>query len=263
VIGFAPLVLWTVVVTMAGFSGVWVLQRAKGNAGVVDVAWAAGIGALALVFGALSDGPAPRRALVAAMGAAWALRLAAYVARRVATTAEDGRYEDLRRQYGERAQTFFFWFFQFQAVTVVIFGLPMLVAMRRPRPDLDLFDAAGFAIWLCAVAGETIADAQLARFRSDPATRGKVCQRGLWRYSRHPNYFFEWVHWFAYVAIGLGAPMGLLTLLGPALMLFFLWKVTGIPATEARALKSRGEAYQRYQRTTSPFIPWFPRETPR
>ena len=91
---------------------------------------------------------------------------------------------------------------------------------------------------MVAVGGETVADRQLARFRADPANRGAVCREGLWRYSRHPNYFFEWIHWWAYVAIGLGAPLGGLTILGPVLMLFFMFTLTGIPPTERRAIGS-------------------------
>ena len=107
------------------------------------------------------------------------------------------------------------------------------------------------------IGGESIADAQLARFRSQPASRGKVCEAGLWRYSRHPNYFFEWLHWWAYVMFAIGAShWWIALLLGPVLMLIFLLKITGIPHTEARALESRGQAYRQYQRTTSVSVPW-------
>jgi len=121
-------------------------------------------------------------------------------------------------------------------------------------------DLLAVGVFLVSVAGEAIADRQLAGFRADPANRGKTCRTGLWRYSRHPNYFFEWVHWWSYVLLGLGSPYWLVTILGPALMLVFLFKITGIPATEERALLTRGEDYRNYQRTTSPFFPWFPKE---
>jgi steroid 5-alpha reductase family enzyme len=112
---------------------------------------------------------------------------------------------------------------------------------------------------LVAVAGEAIADRQLQRFRENPANRGQVCQTGLWRYSRHPNYFCEWLHWWAYVACSGLRPVTLWGLLGPLAMWWFLNRVTGIPPTEAQSLKSRGEAYRRYQQTTSRFFPWPPR----
>jgi steroid 5-alpha reductase family enzyme len=238
---------------------IWLLQRRTHNAGLVDVAWSAGLGLAAVAAGLLSAGWAPRRGLVAFMGGAWGFRLAAYLWRRVSRGPEDGRYQALRTQWGERVEGFLFWFFQFQALTVAIFALPWLVAMRRPATQFTGWDVAGLALWCVAVGGESLADAQLARFRRDPANAGRVLRFGLWRYSRHPNYFFEWLHWFAYVAIGLVAPAGWLTLLGPALMLLFLYKVTGVPATEQRALQSRGAEYRRYQRTTSAFIPWRPK----
>ena len=109
-----------------------------------------------------------------------------------------------------------------------------------------------------ALAGESAADRQLEAFRRDPANRGKTCRVGLWRVSRHPNYFFEWLVWVAYFVFALASPWGWVTIYCPALMLFFLFRVTGIPATEAQALKSRGEDYRQYQRTTSAFFPWFP-----
>jgi steroid 5-alpha reductase family enzyme len=120
------------------------------------------------------------------------------------------------------------------------------------------------AIGVLSIAGESLADWQLSRFRSQAANRGQVCNHGLWRYSRHPNYFFEWLHWWAYVCFAISNwPWGCLTLLGPLTMWYLITRVTGIPPTEAQSLKSRGEAYRRYQQTTSPFFPWFPRNQPK
>jgi steroid 5-alpha reductase family enzyme len=167
----------------------------------------------------------------------------------------------MREFWGERAQRNFFLFFQAQALFIVIFALPLLAVTLSPRPALDLWDALGVVIWVVAVAGETVADRQLARFRADPANRGKTCRLGLWRLSRHPNYFFEWLHWWAYVPLGIGGPWGWVTLLGPAMMWLFLFRITGIPHTEQQALISRGDDYRDYQRTTSVLIPWFPKES--
>jgi steroid 5-alpha reductase family enzyme len=139
----------------------------------------------------------------------------------------------------------------------VLFAIPMLVAARNPAPPA-IWDALGVAIWLLAVAGESLADRQLSRFRRDPARRGQVCQLGLWRYSRHPNYFFEWLHWWSYVCLAVGAPWGWAAIVGPLAMLYFLLFVTGVKPTEAQALLTRGAAYREYQRTTSAFIPWPP-----
>jgi steroid 5-alpha reductase family enzyme len=115
-------------------------------------------------------------------------------------------------------------------------------------------------LWLGALCGEALADRQLGRFKADPTNKGRVMDQGLWRWSRHPNYFFEWLLWVAFVLPGLLAPWGLLTLLAPAAMLFFVLKVTGIPPSEAQALRSRGEAYRAYQRRVSPFFPLPPRK---
>ena len=121
-------------------------------------------------------------------------------------------------------------------------------------------DYVGLGVWCVAVCGEGLADWQLARFRRRPDSKGRTCREGLWRYSRHPNYFFEWIHWFAYVFLALGSPYVWVALCGPVVMLLFLFKLTGIPYTEKRALASRGEDYRRYQQTTSAFFPWPPKE---
>jgi steroid 5-alpha reductase family enzyme len=113
-----------------------------------------------------------------------------------------------------------------------------------------------------ALAGETVADRQLAAWRAHPGNRGRACRAGLWRYSRHPNYFFEWLHWFAYVLLAVGSPLAWLAWLGPLLMFASLNWITGIPYTEAQALRSRGDDYRRYQAETSRFFPWPPRAQP-
>jgi len=124
--------------------------------------------------------------------------------------------------------------------------------------DLGPTQIAGACVWAIAIAGEALADAQLARFKRR-ANHKEVCRDGLWNYSRHPNYFFEWLVWIAWSLFAMPAHWGLLAWSAPALMLFFLLRITGIPATEQQSLRTKGEAYAEYQRTTSPFIPWFPR----
>ncbi|MBK8267621.1 MAG: DUF1295 domain-containing protein [Planctomycetes bacterium] len=239
----------------------WRIQQRTRNAGTVDVAWSAGIGILVLYFAIFSsNGFLARRAMVAAMTGSWSIRLALHLWKRIGREPEDGRYEKIRTEKGIEASRWFFWFYQFQAALVVLFAIPPLIAMRVPFESLNAFDAVALAIWLISVIGEAIADRQLAAFRANPDHRGKTCREGLWRYSRHPNYFFEWLHWFVYVAIAIAAPLGWLTLAGPLLMLFFLFQMTGIPPTEARALVSRGDDYRDYQKTTSVFFPWFPKE---
>lgn len=240
----------------------WLEQRRSRDASLVDVGWSALVAALAVFYAAAGDGLPERRWLVGGMGAAWGGRLAWHLLRRLlggGPRHEDGRYATLRAGWGAAADRNFLVFFQVQASWAVLFSIPLLVAMRADRAALGWQDALGFGVWAVGVAGEALADAQLARFRARPDSRGRTCREGLWRYSRHPNYFFEWVTWWGYVAIAWGSPHGWVALLGPAVMLLFLYKVTGIPYTEAQALRSRGDDYRAYQRTTSAFFPWFPR----
>lgn len=234
----------------------WLRQLQTKNATSVDAAWSGGMGVLAIGYALLSDGAPARRLLVGTLALVWACRLAWHlIADRVIGRPEDGRYRAMREHWGARAPLFFFFFYQGQAVVATLFSIPILAAMRGA--GLDSWSLAGVAVWLVAVLGEATADRQLARFRADPAHKGKTCREGLWRYSRHPNYFFEWTHWFSYVLIAHGA---WLTWLGPVLMLLFLFRLTGIPFTEQQALRSRGDDYRAYQRDTSVFFPWFPKQ---
>ena len=242
-------------------TGLWLLQRRTRDAGIVDVAWSGGLGAMAIFIALTADGDPTRRLLLGAVAGFWGFRLAGFLLfGRILGGSEDARYATLRRSWGDRADRNFFLFFQFQALLVMGLAVPFQVAAFSSAPAPALHDWVGVAVGLMSVAGETLADRQLAAFRNDPENRGKTCRKGLWRYSRHPNYFFEWLHWWAYAALGWGTGWWFLTLTAPALMLFLLYKVTGIPATEARALASRGDEYRRYQETTSAFFPWFPKE---
>jgi steroid 5-alpha reductase family enzyme len=244
---------WAVLAALMAL--LWLWQLRTRNATSVDAAWSAGMGMLATGYALLSPGDPARRLLVGGLAVIWAARLAWHlVSDRVLGRPEDGRYRAMRERWGRRAPAFFFLFYQGQAVVAVLFSVPILAAMRGG--PLDGWAVAGATVWLLAVSGEAIADWQLARFRAEPANRGKTCREGLWGYSRHPNYFFEWTHWFTYVLIAHGA---WLTWLGPGLMLLFLFRLTGIPYTEQQALLSRGDDYRAYQRETSIFLPWFPK----
>jgi steroid 5-alpha reductase family enzyme len=233
----------------------WGVQRARGNAGIVDVAWSLATGILGAWFAYVAGGLDARRAIVAGMVLIWGVRLGAHLWHRVSSEREDGRYRQMREEWGASFQPKMFLFFQVQALWAMMFALPMFAAARNEAP-LGWFDLLGVLFWIVALSGESIADRQLARFRSDPANRGRVCRDGLWRYSRHPNYFFEWLHWWAYVWLAIGSPLWWLPIAGVAVMYLFLTRVTGIPPTEAQALRSRGDAYREYQRSTNAFFPW-------
>lgn len=249
---------WVAVVIV--MSLLWVRQKQTGKSGIVDVAWSMSVAGVALFFcWGTSDGLVARRILISVLAMCWATRLAWHVWTRLRHETDDSRYLDLRERWGERYQKRLYLFYQFQAFGALLFALPMLVAARNSSP-LGALDYLGVAIWLVAVGGETIADSQLKRFKQDPANKGKVCQSGLWHYSRHPNYFFEWLHWWSYVCLAIAAPCGWLTIVGPLAMLHFIVNMTGIPPAEASSLKSRGEAYREYQKTTSAFFPWPPKK---
>ncbi|MGB0713917.1 MAG: DUF1295 domain-containing protein, partial [Gammaproteobacteria bacterium] len=232
----------------------WAVQWRTRNAGIVDVAWALGTGVLGVLFALDADGDATRGLLLAVMIGFWGIRLGLHLGKRVSSESEDGRYRYMREHLGDRVQPAMFVFFQVQAVWALMFALPVWAAAAAQRAP-DLLDAIGLAVFVIAIGGESIADAQLAAFRQDPANKGRVCDRGLWRYSRHPNYFFEWLHWFAYPLIAWGASWWWITVVAIPVMLVFLLKVTGVPWTEQQSLRSRGDAYRRYQQRTSVFIP--------
>jgi len=238
----------------------WVWQLKLRNAGIVDAGWAFLVGGLAVFDAVLGDGWAPRRAAIAFMMGSWGARLAVFLLYdRVFGRREDGRYAELRRTRGEGADSWFFWFFEAQALAATFFSLPALLVVMNGEEGFSPFERIAAGLWIAAFTGEVTADRQLERFKSDPANRGHTCQAGLWRYSRHPNYFFEWLMWVAYGTFALGSPWGWMALLCPATMIVLLFKVTGIPASEAQAIRSRGDEYREYQRTTSAFVPWLPK----
>ncbi len=239
----------------------WLAHLPLRNAAIVDFGWAFLLPTIAILYAIVGPGYAPRRWLLAAMAAVWGYRLAFYLLfTRIAGHPEEGRYVELRRAWKTSLPLKFLLFFQAQALLDVLLSLPFLLAALNPFPALGGLEYLGAGIWLIAFAGEATADAQLHAFKSNPANKGKTCRAGLWNYSRHPNYFFEWLIWVAYAVYALASPNGWLALACPALMLFFLFRVTGIPATEAQALRSRGEEYRRYQQATSVFLPWLPKK---
>ena len=251
------------------------------NYGIVDVVWSGGFtvialmafaGVTAVTIGRYREMGHPdftladvgRSGLLTLMVTLWSLRLAVHLGIRVRShhPVEDVRYARLRTEWGAAASRRMFAFYQLQGVLQAVLSLPFLLVFSdfsAGSGGIGVTEGIGTALWLAGLAGEGIADRQLARFRADPANRGRVCQAGLWNWSRHPNYFFEWLIWIGYAVFALGAPFGWLGLTSPLLMGHFLVNVTGIPMTEELSVKSKGDAYREYQRTTSAFIPWFKR----
>lgn len=261
----APLLI---VVALAGlcllFAGVYRIARRLDNYGVVDIAWSYAFAVLAAFYALAAPGWLPRRALIGAMAGLWSLRLGTHLYRRVMGhhPVEDGRYVQLRKDWAGNFARKMFGFFQLQAASVVLLGVAFVLPALNSAPQFHPLEITGAGLWLVALAGESLADAQLAAFKRDPANKGRVCDVGLWRFSRHPNYFFEWLVWVAYFVFALASPWGWLAVIGPASILYLLLRVTGIPLTEEQAVRSKGDAYRRYQQTTSAFVPWLPRRLP-
>jgi steroid 5-alpha reductase family enzyme len=233
----------------------WLIQRRRGNAGIVDGIWAWALGGLAVWFAWCGSAPVEVRATLAVMGLVWGLRLGIHMWRRNWQGPEDWRYAELRTSWGLRAQSRMFWFFQFQNLFTLALACSafMPAAWRNGSPGTWAL-AMALLIWLIAVSGESLADAQLRAFKADPKHQGQVCSIGLWRYSRHPNYFFECVHWLAYVPLAWGSPLMAWALLAPLVMVVLILKVSGIPLLERQLAVSKA-GYADYMRTTNRLIP--------
>jgi steroid 5-alpha reductase family enzyme len=245
-------------------AGAWMVQQRTGNSGWVDTIWTFAVG-LVGAGGALwpvgDAAPNARQWLVAALVAIWSVRLGLHIAVRTAGITDDPRYAAFAREWGVDSPRRMFVFLQNQGFGSIPLVFAIFVAARFPSVPLRLADYLGALILLIGIAGEALADAQLKQFRIDPANKGRVCDAGLWRWSRHPNYFFEWLGWLAYpvIAIPIGDPLlypwGWASLLAPVFMYWILVHVTGIPPLEQQMLASRGERYRDYQSRTSMFFP--------
>lgn len=258
-----PLTLVTSVyiAMIVSMAALWGLHLWVRNASIADVGFCAGLFAAVVWYAQLASGEGERKALVVVMAGLYAGRLGFFLLfNRVVGKREDARYRRLREEWGRTEPVMMFGYFQLQAMAVAAFSLPFLVVIQNPRPPFGLHELAGALVWLVAVCGEGLADWRLAQFRSKPWNTDRVCREGLWYYSRHPNYFFEWLHWWSYVIMALGAPGWPLTLIGPVGMGWALVKISGIPLAERQALKTRGKDYREYQQTTNAFVPWCPKK---
>ena len=252
-----------IVLCCVAFALLWWRQTWTQNATSVDAAWAIAIGLLGLAAAATGTGHPVPRTLAAAIVGSWSARLGWHlvVHRVLGHTHEDGRYRAMREHWGPRAHAFLFAFYQAQALAALVFALPFWFLAQHPDGELRPVQFAGLAVIAVALVGETTADRQLERHRRDPALRGRTCRRGLWRYSRHPNYFCEWLVWCG-VALVAAPAAGFYAAIQPAVMFVLVRFVSGVPFTELQAMKSRPDDYRRYQRETNAFVPWWPRRAP-
>jgi steroid 5-alpha reductase family enzyme len=244
----------------------WAFQAWRNNGGWTDVVWtfATGlVGALAALAPLDAQTIAPRQILVAVLVAFWSARLGLHIRARVVSTPEDARYARFREEWAPHFQRGMFGFLQVQAAAGAALLISVVVAAHNPAPHLGPLDLAGAAVLVIAVLGEGLADRQLRGFAHDPRNKGRVCDVGLWGWSRHPNYVFEWLGWVAYPVIALdlsGAyPWAFAALIAPAAMYGLLRYGSGVPPLEQHMLASRGDAFRAYQARVSVFFPLPPR----
>jgi steroid 5-alpha reductase family enzyme len=241
---------------------IWAMSLALRNASIIDIFWGPGFALLTLVYALFSDdGYARRQLVVLALVAVWGLRLGLHILARNAGHGEDYRYQKMREDAGGA-----FWWrslftvFLLQGALMWVISAPLLAAVHSEDPDsLTLVDAMGGAVWAIGFFFEAVGDFQLSRFKANPANRGKVMDRGLWRYTRHPNYFGDATLWWGYWIIAAGTPWGFVTVLSPTIMTFMLLRVSGAALLE-RTIRRRRPDYEEYEKRTSAFIPLPPRK---
>ena len=236
----------------------WIWQKNNTNAGIVDVIWAYGMMSAGPWYAMTGTAPLFLKLSLGVLTFSWYWRLGRYLQQRVLSETEDGRYHAMRKAMKDHVNLGFLLFFLLQAGFIWLLSLPFWAVAQTTQAQ-PIAVIAALLLAALALYGETTADRQLAEFRNNPEHKGLSCRQGWWRYSRHPNYFFEWLHWFAYPLMGWGGEYQYWLWLAPVLMFCFLNWFTGIPFTEQQALRSRGEDYRLYQSTTSKFIPWWPR----
>ncbi len=236
----------------------WLVNLKTRNAGIVDIFWGTGFVIAAWVyFGHTPEGSPARKWLLALLVTLWGLRLSAHIFRRNAGKGEDFRYRKWREEGGSQWWwRSYFAVFLLQGLLMWIISMPLLAAQRAAEPaQLQWLDYVSAAVWVVGFLFEGIGDLQLLRFKADPANRGKVLRTGLWRYSRHPNYFGDALQWWGYYGFALSAG-GWWTLFSPILMTLLLRRVSGVTLLEKTLAETR-PGYREYIETTPAFFPWF------
>lgn len=252
-----PLIALAVVFVIMSVAWVWATRIH--NYSVVDGFWSFNFAVIALVIYFLADGNPTRKLLACTLAVLWSLRLGIYLAKRIGSHLheEEGRYKQLRNEWAHNLKLKFFIFFQAQAFSNVVLCTPFFIIALNKSTPVTIPEYAGAGLWLVCIAGEAVADAQLKHFKANPANKGKVCDAGLWHYSRHPNYFFQLMIWVSVFIFAVNSPYGWVSIICPLSIGYLIFKVTGIPMTEEQSIRSKGEAYREYQRTTSMLVPWF------
>jgi steroid 5-alpha reductase family enzyme len=255
-----PFVGWMTAISLGTMTLVWLLSLVVRNASIVDSFWGPGFVVLAACAPFLAGARTWRDLLVFALVTIWAARLAAHVTVRNWRKGEDWRYRKWRDEAGGK-----FWWtsyirvFIVQGLLLVLVAAPILAVSASHGPTRVTWgDIAGSILWLAGLSFEAISDFQLARFKRLPENRGRVMDRGLWRYSRHPNYFGEAVVWWGLLLVALSTPHGYWAAIGPVTITFLLVRVSGVRMLE-KGMLDRKPDYADYVRRTHSFVPWLPR----
>jgi steroid 5-alpha reductase family enzyme len=239
-----------------------VVQRRTLNSGWIDVIWSLATGVAGAVFALVPTDdmtPGPRQWIMAVLSIAWCARLGLHILKRTLQGKDDPRYAALIEQWGRSAGPKLYGFLMIQAFAALLLSAAILIAAHHPALQLRSLDLVAIGMLVIAIAGEMLADREVREFARDPANRGRICERGLWAYSRHPNYFFEWLGWLAWALFAIdptGAyPVGWFALIAPVFMYWLLVHVSGIPPLEQHMLESRGDRFRDYQRRVNAFFP--------
>jgi steroid 5-alpha reductase family enzyme len=250
----------TLGVTLAFMFLLWLYSLVKRDASIVDSFWGPGFALIGWVSYFLTDGYNPRKLLIVALVTVWGLRLGFHIFTRNHGKGEDYRYKAMRKQYGDRfGLVSLFTVFGFQGLLMWFISMPLQIAQVSAMPGhLSVLDYLGATVWAIGFLFEAIGDRQLKQFKAEPKNAGKVMNRGLWRYTRHPNYFGDATLWWGYYLIACSAPYGFWTLLSPLTMTIFLMKVSGVSLLE-KSLKKNKPGYMEYIARTSSFFPLPPK----
>lgn len=240
----------------------WLLSLILKNSSIVDIFWGTGFVLVnAVAFVLAPEGFGPRKILLAILVTLWGLRLSLHILRRNWAKSEDFRYQKWRQENGARWWWFsFFQVFLLQGALLWIISAPLVAAQTSPTPSrLVAMDLVAIPVWLVGFFFEAAGDWQLSRFRADPANRGRLLTTGVWRYTRHPNYFGDAAQWWAYYLIAASTPIGVWTFFSPILMTLLLVRVSGVALLE-KTLAETKPGYREYMESTSAFVPWFPKQ---
>ena len=237
----------------------WLISYKTNKYAWIDFFWSSSfLAAIVFVFPKDPSGP---HALMVLMMAAWSARLSYLLFTRIVKESEDPRYVKLKSRWSDQTARNFLILYLFQAALTLVLCLPLYIASLSPDTGLDIWNYIGAGLFALFLFGEGLSDYQLLQFKKQNAGQRKVCDIGLWNYSRHPNYFFEVMIWFSYGVFSIGSAYPILAFVPFAVMYLFITKITGIPYAEAQSIESRGHLYREYQNRTSQLFPWFPKES--